>query len=267
MKTNNVGSVNFTSRPFNARDAKNLGNTIREGKAFLYDVDTTYGFMKPGVVRKDGTRDGLMVPGAESIIPTLEKIKQFAKGKLAKFETVDAHKPNDPELKYFVGEPFNSDMHSEKGTLGSAKIPETVFGKPDVLIEVEPEKQDVPSISKIKNILASKGIIQLEKNENSAILWGNGETGLVEDSVKGLKFFDNLKKAGAKVALVYGVATDYCVKDAVIALKKFGIRPIVIEDAIKEIAEPSTKIADHAVFGDVTVMTTAQLGKILDKVQ
>lgn len=267
MKTNRISNVNFTSRPINANDLKELKTAIKKSQAFLYDVDTTEGFMHKNIVRLDGTRDGLYVADAETAIPGMAKIKQGAKGKLPKFETVDAHKKGDPELKYFVGEPFNSDIHSEKATLGGTKIPETVFGEPNALIEVEPEKQDVPSVSKIKEIFASKGIIRLEKNENDSLKYGIPFTDQVVPNKKGLTFFENLKKAGAKIALVYGVATDYCVKDAVAACKKFGIKPIVIEDAIKEFAEKSTQIAGHPVYDDVAVMTSEQLGKVLNKVQ
>ncbi|MFA7657975.1 MAG: isochorismatase family protein [Candidatus Gastranaerophilaceae bacterium] len=267
MNVNKVDKTNFTSRPVNAGDLAELKAAIKKGQAFLYDVDTTIGFMHPNVTRPDGTRDGLYVPKAEAVISAMAKIKQFTKGIIAKFETVDAHKKGDPELQWFAGEPFNSDIHSEKGTLGGTKISETVFGEPNALIEVEPEKNDVPSVSKIQEILASKGIIRLEKNENDSLKYGIPFTNQVVPNKKGLAFFENLKKAGAKVALVYGVATDYCVKDAVAALKKFGIKPIVIEDAIKEFGQDSTKIADDAVYHDVAIMTTEQLGKVLNKVQ
>lgn len=263
MTTNNVRNVTFTSRPFNVQDLKELKSAIKQGQAFLYDVDTTKGFMYPNILRPDGVRDGLYVPGAETIIAVFKKIKKMAKGLLPKFETVDAHKFTDPELENFKAV---SDIHSEKFTPGGKKIPETVFGKPDALIEVEPEKNDVPSVSKIKKILDSKGIIRLEKNETTPLKYGNGLTGQVEDNVKAISFFENLKKAGAKIALVYGVATDYCVRDAVAALKRFGIKPIVIEDAIKEFAQKSTEIADDPVYSDVAVITSEQLGKVLNKV-
>jgi len=265
MNVNKVDKTNFTSRPVNAGDLAELKAAIKKGQAFLYDVDTTHGFMDQDIlVRANGTKDGFPVGGADAIVPVLAKIKQFANGLLPKLETVDAHKPTDPELKLFTA---ISDIHSEKGTLGAEKIPETVFGKPDVLIEVEPEKVDVPSVSKIQEVLSSNGIIKLEKNETSPLRYGDGATGQVVENKKALSFFENLKQAGAKVGLVYGVATDFCVKDAVAALKKFGIKPIVIEDGIKEAIENSIKNPADSVYGDVATMTTEQLGKVLDKVQ
>lgn len=262
MRTNNINSINFTSRPISLRELEEVGTAIRRNQVFLYDVDTTHGFMDKAVLKRaDGIRDGLPVPHADAILSALKNITEMAKGKIPKFETVDAHSFSDPELQIFTA---ISDIHCQKGTLGSEKIPETIFGNPDALIEVEPGKQDVPSVSRIREILASKGIIKLEKNENSPLRWGNGTTGRVEESKKGLEFFKKLKHAGAQIALVYGVCTDYCVKDAVEALKLFGIKPIIIEDAIKELSQKMDAIP---VYNDVTTITTQQLGTALNIVK
>lgn len=260
-KINATDKTNFKSRPMNLQDVAELVSAIQKKQAFLYDVDTTHGFMDQDFfIRPNGVKDGFPVGGADKIVPFLAKIKQYAQGLLPKVETVDAHRFNDPEIAVFKAV---SDIHSEKGTLGAEKIPETVFGKPDVLIEVEPEKADVPSVSKIKEVLIGNGIIRMEKNETSPLRYGDGTTGQVVENKKALTFFDNLKQAGAKVALIYGVATDFCVKDAAAACKKFGIKPIVIEDAIKEAISNPIKVADDPVYQDVAVMTSEQLGKVL----
>lgn len=264
MRTENVS---FTSRPFNAKDFKQLRSALKEHSAILYDVDTTVGFMHPNTTRPDGTRDGLYVPSAETVISAMERIKNFSKGLVAKFETVDAHKKGDPELQYFTEAPFNSDIHSEKGTYGGTKIIETIFGEPNILVEVEPEKPYVPSVSKIREVLDSNGIIRLEKNETTPLKYGVTGTKDVIQNLKAITLFERLHEAGAKIALVYGVATDYCVKDAVAALKQFGIKPIVIKDAIKEFGQDSTQIANDTVYHDVALMTTEQLGKVLDTVK
>lgn len=265
MNINRVDKISFTSRPVNAGDLAELKAAIKKGQAFLYDVDTTHAFMDQAfIMRPDGIKDGFPVGGADKIVPTLARIRAYAQGLLPKFETVDAHKWGDPELETFKAV---SDIHSEKGTLGAEKIPETVFGKPDALIEIEPEKNDVPSVARIKEILASNGIIHLEKNETNPLRYGITGTKEVIDSKKGLALFENFRQAGAKIAAIYGVATDFCVKDAVAACKRFGIKPIVIEDGIKEALSNSIKDANDPVYQDVAVITTEQLGKVLDKVQ
>lgn len=256
-----VDKINFTSRPINKNELKMLKSAIKEGKAFLYDVDTSNGYMHPEIIRPDGIRDGLHLPDAESIIPKLSEITSKLKGKMLKLETIDAHKFGDPVMDQFKKE---TDIYCEKGTWGSAKIPETIFGEPDVLIDVEPAIKDVPSVNKIKELFAKNGIIRLEKNELCPLNWGNRFTHLVERNEKGFEFFNNLKQSGAKIAVVYGVATDYCVKEAVRVLKAFGIKPIIISDAIKELAEKSTEIPNHEVFGDVLTITTKQLNKVVN---
>ena len=47
-----------------------------------------------------------------------------------------------------------------------------------------------------------------------------------------VKFLDKLR---VETAIVYGVATDYCVKDAVVGLLKRGIKVSIVEDAVKGI--------------------------------
>ena len=44
-------------------------------------------------------------------------------------------------------------------------------------------------------------------------------------------------------AVVYGVATDYCVKAAVIGMQQRGIQCYVVEDAIAGVSPDSTKEA------------------------
>ena len=44
-------------------------------------------------------------------------------------------------------------------------------------------------------------------------------------------------------AVVYGVATDYCIKAAVVGLQKRGVQCYVVEDAISGVAPDTTKSA------------------------
>lgn len=66
-------------------------------------------------------------------------------------------------------------------------------------------------------------------------------------------------------AIVYGVATDYCVKAAVIGMEKLGIQCYVVEDAIAGVAKETTEtaIAEMKVAGAKFVKTQDILsGKI-----
>ena len=254
MKIDKINNQTFQSHQITSKEMTTLKKALTDKKVFLYDVDTTHGFMDQAILkRQDGITDGFPVIGADKIIPALMKIKEIFLNRLPKLETVDAHSFSDPEIKFFK---FVSDIHSEKGTLGAEKIEETVFGSPNILVEVEPEKADVPSVHKIQSALSNNEIMRVEKNEIDVLKYGNGETGKVEENKKGIQFFENLKKAGAEIALVYGVAEEYCVKAAVAACKRFGITPIVIEDAVKDAGTQALKNQDDSVYNDVATVTT-----------
>ena len=230
---------------------------MKNQKVFLYDVDTTHGFMDQVIAKRaNGITDGFPVPGADTIIPALQKLKDIFKGKLPKLESVDAHQFSDPEIKFFKN---ISDIHSEKGTFGAEKIKETVFESPKYLIEVEPEKNDVPNSENIHNALLNNQVIRIEKNEIDVLKYGDGKTGEVKENNKGIQLFKNLKNAGAEIALVYGVAEEYCVKAATAACKRFGITPIVIKDAVKDAGTKSLNNDNDNIYGDVATITTDEL--------
>lgn len=265
-RINNTNRTNFKSRPITEKELDELGKSIKSNRVMAYPVDMTHAFMDQQIIKRpDGIRDGLPVPGADKIVSTVGKIKKLIQSTMLKLRSNDAHKFGDPELKYFKGEPFNSDIHSEKGTHGAESIPEADFGKPDALIEVEPEKQDVPSVEQIKGIIAKKGFIQFEKNETSPFKYGVTGTDHVVPNKKGIELFHNLKSAGIDKGLIYGVAEEYCDRDAAAALKQVGIQPIVIKDAVKEISVKSLDDPNDEVYGDVVTITSEQLAKVLNK--
>lgn len=105
----------------------------------------------------------------------------------------------------------------------------------------------------------NNAVMRIEKNEIDVLKYGNGATGKVEENKKGIQFFENLKKAGAEMALVYGVAEEYCVKAAVAACKRFGIKPIVIADAVKDAGYQALKDDNDAVYNDVATISTTAL--------
>jgi len=262
MKIEKIGNQTFQSHAITLAEMNKLKTALKNKRVFLYDVDTTHGFMDQAILkRKDGTTDGFPVIGADKIVPALLTIKELFINKLPKLETVDAHRFSDPEIKFFKNV---SDIHSEKGTYGAEKIEETIFGNPEILVEVEPDKADVPSVPEIQSTLSNNGIMRVEKNEIDVLKYGNGKTGEVEENKKGIQFFANLKKAGAEIALVYGVAEEYCVKAAVAACKRFGITPVVIEDAVKDAGTRALKDNNDSVYGDVATITTDRLKNISD---
>jgi nicotinamidase/pyrazinamidase len=87
-------------------------------RILFWDVDTQYDFM-----RSDGK---LYVPDAEKIIPTLDKITNYAREKnIPIWGSVDYHDPDDPEIS---DEPDFYDtfpLHCLKGAPGQEKIDAT----------------------------------------------------------------------------------------------------------------------------------------------
>jgi len=57
------------------------------------------------------------------------------------------------------------------------------------------------------------------------------------------KFKKQLKEDNVIYAIVYGIATDYCVKAAIVGIRKLDIETLVVYDAIKGVEENTTKDA------------------------
>lgn len=193
----------------------------------FFDVDTQYDFM-----HKDGR---LYVPGAEKIIQNLKKITRLARKKnISVIASADSHKMSDLEIASKTFPP-----HCIAGSDGQKKIPETRLGN---MVIVPNKKLNNKKIKKLKE----KNRLLIEKQKYTA--FSN----------------PNLKKIlkGTKKAYVYGVATDYCVKAAVLGLRNMNIETYVIEDAIKPVFRKNEK-KDLALFRKkgAKFLTTRQLLK------
>lgn len=191
------------------------------------DVDTQYDFM-----HKDGK---LYVPNAEKIIPNLKKIMQFAKKKnVSVIASADNHKMTDWEIATKTFPP-----HCMAGTKGQKKIPETRLSN---FVVVPNRKLNNKKIKQLKQ----KNRLLIEKQQYAA--FSN----------------PNLKSIlkGTKKAYVYGVATDYCVKAAVLGLRQMDVETYVLNDAIKPVFKKNEK-KDLALFRKkgAKFLTTQQLLK------
>ena len=196
-------------------------------ETIFLDIDTQYDFM-----HKNGK---LYVPGAEKIIPNLKRITDFArKNGISVVASGDAHKmPNgEAASKAFP-------HYCRIGTKGQKKIPETTL----------PDTKAVPD--------KKLGNKQLKKLLENGSLWIFKQ----KDDVFSNPNTKEIVKY-AKIAYVYGVATDYCVKAAVLGLRKIGIKTYVIKDAIKPVYKKNEK-KDLALFRKkgAKFLTTRQLLK------
>jgi nicotinamidase/pyrazinamidase len=170
---------------------------------FFLDVDTQRDFMLPG--------GALYVPAAERIIPKLRRLFDFArKNDLTVLSTMDAHIPDDPEFKHFP-------PHCVQGTEGQRKIDDTLMPRPLILENKPVDRNLIDVVRKHQQIIVQKQTLDV---------FDNPVTG-------------KLLRALPSHAIVFGVATEYCVKIVALGLRRFGIKTAVVTDAIRALTPKS----------------------------
>lgn len=175
---------------------------MKKSRVVFLDIDTQYDFMHP-----EGC---LYVPGAEKIEPQLRQLLNFAQAEnIPVLASADAHTADDPEFALFP-------PHCVKGTAGQAKIEATQFPGAQV-------------IANQKTALELRDIQQVVLEKTVFDIFGNPNTERI------------LAEIEAWQAVVFGVATDYCVKAAVLGLKKRGYDVTVVTDAIKAVTPEGEK--------------------------
>lgn len=180
---------------------RNRSNVRFTPATIFMDIDTQYDFM---------CRHGrLSVPHAEDIIPNLKKITEFAKRySILTITSVDTHSRNDPEFKQFP-------PHCIIGTEGHRKIPETCIDNAIILSHKGrlDEKTLIKKVCDVSSIILAKNKLSVFINPHTEIL--------LRDAIK---------------VYLYGVATEYCVREAALGLRNLGIRTVIIKDAIKAVS-------------------------------
>jgi nicotinamidase-related amidase len=191
------------------------------------DIDTQVDFMT--------STGALYVPGAESITPNLKTLITFAReNRIPVLSSADAHPPDDPS---FADWP----PHCVVGTAGQLRIPETRLASASVISNrqgaFEPP-QEWPD-----QFIIEKTEYDVSTNPN----------------------FDNILAAlssslGPVRFVVFGVATEYCVRAAVLALRQHHFPVDLVVDAIKEItAEGGHRAMDEMAGAGVRLVTTAEI--------
>lgn len=169
------------------------------------DIDTQYDFI---------SRDGaLSVPGAEEIRGNLRTLTDYAVNNGIKIiASADAHVPNDKEFEIFP-------PHCVRNTPGQKKIEETTIAATVVL------KNDASDAAHADNI----------ENADQILLEKQAYDVFTNPSAPGI-----FEAADGDEYIVYGVATDYCVKAAAVGLLERGYKVTVVQDAIAAVA-PETE--------------------------
>lgn len=164
------------------------------------DVDTQADFMLPG--------GKLYVPGAEHLLPTLRRLTEFAaQNGIPILASTDAHGTDAAEFRDWP-------PHCVRQTPGQLKVPESL----ETHYLVVPRERTAP-LSDAEMARYQQWIVE----KDALDLFTNPQT---EDLVQRLD---------AEEYVVYGVATEYCVRLAALGLLRRGRRVALLTDAIRGI--------------------------------
>ena len=208
----------------------NILERVRPKELIFYNVDTQYDFMYQSLIMMDGsTFNGtLAIPGAELIVYNLEQLTAYAaKKELRTVNTADWHTKDSKE---FSDEPdfiATFPAHCLMDTKGAEFITATRPKNPYV-IDWQDSDFDPKDMLKYRNIVVYKDTFDVF-------------SGPSKPHIK--KVIDTIRPISA---VVYGVATNVCVNDAVNGLLKSGVDVYVVTDAIKEL--PGSKLDE--IFGN-----------------
>ena len=171
------------------------------------DIDTQHDF-----IDADGR---LSVPGADSLVGAFGRLTAYAEREgIPILSSADAHGPDDPEFAQFP-------PHCLAGSDGQRKVPGTLLEAPVV---VPPSGGGFPSVQPGQTIVEKTTFSMFSNPAVDAYL-------------------SRFAPAGA---VVYGVATDYCVRRAVEGLVERGIPVTVVIDAIAGVTVEGSRLALEA---------------------
>jgi len=194
---------------------------MKPSQLVYFDIDTQFDFMHP--------EGQLYVPGAETLTEVLQALLQHAhQHQIPVLASADAHEPDDPEFATFP-------PHCVKNTAGQRKLDLTHM--PGAV--TVPAQGPCPDLSQTQAVVLEKTVFDV---------FGNPHTEAI------------LASLGAQEAVVFGVATDYCVKAAALGLKQRGYQVTVVTDAIKAVTPAGEQAALQA-FAEagITLATSSDI--------
>lgn len=198
----------------------------------FFDIDTQHDFMDA-----DGA---LAVPDAETIKPNLARLLQAAQANgVATISSRCAHEPGDAEFAVFP-------PHCLEGTRGAERIFATLPALPRAEIAVSAFPDPQAEIRGGKHYVVKKKVYDLFSNP----------------------WLEDLRTRGEfrrRVCVVFGVATDYCVRAAALGLAQAGADVWLVEDAIRGVAPETTAqtIAEMRAAGVVFTTTDEVLKRLV----
>jgi nicotinate phosphoribosyltransferase len=214
----------YVAAPGSPDTARLPGERGAEDAVVFLDVDTQADFMLPS--------GALYVPGAELIVPNLRRLFEYASAEgIPLLSSADAHAPNDPSFAEWP-------PHCVVGTPGQRRIPETQ----------SPHTRVVPNRpGAFQAADWSEGLtLEIEKREYSVVTNPN--------------FPAVMAALGPRRFVVFGVATDYCVKESALALRRLNAPVDLVVDAIRAISDEGSRAAiEKMVAAGVRLVTTEEV--------
>ncbi len=190
-----------------------------EGPLVFLDIDTQRDFLEPS--------GALYVPGSREILPNLDRLARFARSQgIPVVATACAHTADDPELNQFP-------PHCMIGTDGQRRVPQTD----------DPNSVVLGPAEELAGILPPH--LTLQKREFDVFSRPDADD-----------LFARFNKS-APTFVVYGVATDYCVRVAVEGLLARDCHVALVADAVRAIdpAKEAELMTDWAHRGVLLTMT------------
>ena len=197
----------------------------------FFDIDTQHDFMD--------AEGALAVPNADAIKPNLERLLRAAsEHKLLTISSRCAHEPGDAEFEIFP-------PHCLEGTRGAERIFDGLPALPRHEFAADAQADDTAQLNAGEHYLVKKKAYDLFTNAWLEALRARGEF-------------------AGKDCVVFGVATDYCVRAAALGLAQSGARALLVTDAIRGVAPDSTEksLAEFRAAGVEFTTTDAVLNQL-----
>jgi nicotinamidase/pyrazinamidase len=200
----------------------------------FFDVDTQRDFME-----SDGA---LYVPGAETIRPKIERLLRAAgECKITTVSSRCAHEAGDPEFQIFP-------PHCLDGERGAERIFADLPALPRQEIAVDAVADSQTRLQPANHYVVKKKVFDLFSNQ-----W-----------LEGLRQRGDFK---GESCVVFGVATDYCVRACALGLAEAGACVLLVEDAVRGVTEETTsRTMDEMRAAGVEFTTTDEVLKRLGQV-
>ncbi|MFC1514995.1 nicotinate phosphoribosyltransferase [Candidatus Omnitrophota bacterium] len=175
----------------------------------FFDIDTQFDFAEK--------KGALYVKDSEKLKNLWATLTKYAlANQITLVSSQDLHKKNDPEFKTFPA-------HCLRGSRGSAKLAKTLLAAHTVLSAKELSFEELFRIKEnFQQIILEKGTLDVFSNPNTA------------------KLFEAVRP---DAVYVYGLATEFCVKQACLGLARITENVFVVEDAIKEVSREGAQKA------------------------